>query len=91
MYIIHVLRAQKLYESRGGHPGLSIPDNPYGLCGRKATLQEIHVLTVGKCVSLMRLSFYLTLGCMKYIFSGSQMTPVIFVRASHSETFNSFV
>ena len=25
-------------ESRGGRPGLSVPNSPYGLCGRKATL-----------------------------------------------------
>ena len=33
-----VLRAQDLYESRGGRPGLSVPDSPDGLCGRTATL-----------------------------------------------------
>ena len=33
------LRAQELCESRGGRPGLPVPSNsPYGLCGRKATL-----------------------------------------------------
>ena len=32
------LRAQGLCESRGGRPGLPVPDNPYGLCVRKATL-----------------------------------------------------
>ena len=31
-------RAQALCESRGGRPGLPVPDSPYGLCGRKATL-----------------------------------------------------
>ena len=31
-------RAQDLYESRGGRPGLPVPNSPYGLCGRKATL-----------------------------------------------------
>ena len=24
-------------ESRGGRPGLPVPNSPYGLCGRKAT------------------------------------------------------
>ena len=24
--------------SRGGRPGLPVPNSPYGLCGRKATL-----------------------------------------------------
>ena len=33
------LRAQELCGSQGGRPGLSIPNySPYGLCGRKATL-----------------------------------------------------
>ena len=31
-------RAQKVCESRGGRPGLPVPNSPYGLCGRKATL-----------------------------------------------------
>ena len=29
---------QELCESRGGHSGLPVPNNPYGLCGRTATL-----------------------------------------------------
>ena len=29
---------QELCESRGGRPGLPFPNSPYGLCGRKATL-----------------------------------------------------
>ena len=28
-------------ESRGGRPGLFIPEGPYGLCGRRATLNEL--------------------------------------------------
>ena len=31
-------RAQELCGSRGGRPGLLVPNSPYGLCGRKATL-----------------------------------------------------
>ena len=31
-------RAQELCESRGGRPGLPVPNSPYALCGRKATL-----------------------------------------------------
>ena len=31
-------RSQELCESRGGRPGLPVPNSPYGLCGRKATL-----------------------------------------------------
>ena len=32
------LRAQEGCESRGGRPGLPVPNSPYGLCGRKATV-----------------------------------------------------
>ena len=31
-------RVQELCESRDGRPGLPVPNSPYGLCGRKATL-----------------------------------------------------
>ena len=34
-------RAPKLCESRGGRPGLPVPNSPYGLCGREATLEEV--------------------------------------------------
>ena len=34
------LRAQELCESRGDRPGLPVPNSPYGLCGRKATLEN---------------------------------------------------
>ena len=30
--------AQELCESRGGRPGLPVPNSPYGLCGRKTIL-----------------------------------------------------
>ena len=33
-------RAQELCESRGGRPGLPVPNNPYGLCGCRATLNQ---------------------------------------------------
>ena len=33
-------RGQELCESRGGRPGLPVPNSPYGLCGRIATLEE---------------------------------------------------
>ena len=29
-----------LCERRGGRPGLPVPNSPYGLCGRKATLTK---------------------------------------------------
>ena len=35
-----IIRAQELCESRSGRPGLSVPNNPYGLCGRKSTVEE---------------------------------------------------
>ena len=31
-------RAQELCEGRDGRPGFPAPNKPYGLCGRKATL-----------------------------------------------------
>ena len=36
-------RRQELCESRGGRPGLPIPNSPKGLCGRKTTLKRIIV------------------------------------------------
>ena len=36
-------RAQELCESRGGRPGLPVPNSLYGLCGRKATLEDVHL------------------------------------------------
>ena len=35
-----VFRALELCESRGGRPGLHVPNSLYGLCGRKGTLEE---------------------------------------------------
>ena len=37
---IAFLRAQELCESRGGRPGLPIPNKPHGFCGRKTTLNQ---------------------------------------------------
>ena len=34
------MRVQELCESPGGRPGLSDPNKRYGLCGRKATLNQ---------------------------------------------------
>ena len=34
------LRAQELCESRGGRPGLPVPNSPCGLCGRKSALNR---------------------------------------------------
>ena len=31
---------QDLRESRGGRPGLPVPNGPYGLCGHEATLKR---------------------------------------------------
>ena len=35
-----VFRGQELCESPGGRPELPVPNGPYGLCGRKATLND---------------------------------------------------
>ena len=34
------VRAHQLCESRGGRPGLPVPNSPCGLCGRKAMFEE---------------------------------------------------
>ena len=34
------IRGQELCESGGGRPGLPVPNSPYGLCGRQATLMK---------------------------------------------------
>ena len=36
----YIVRAQELCESRGERTGLPVPNGPYGLCGRKATLKK---------------------------------------------------
>ena len=41
------LRAQELCESRGGRPGLPVPNSPYGLCAHKATLNLNRCLKFG--------------------------------------------
>ena len=38
-YKVPPIRGQELYE-RDGRPALPVPNCPYGLCGRKATLNE---------------------------------------------------
>ena len=37
---LYTVTPQELCESRGGRPGLPVPNSPYGLCGRKATLKN---------------------------------------------------
>ena len=37
-YITWPIRVQELCESRGGRPGLPVPNSPYGLCGHTATV-----------------------------------------------------
>ena len=38
-----VAALQELYESRRGRPALPVPNSPYGLCGRKVTLNSNRV------------------------------------------------
>ena len=38
-----VVRVQELCESRGGRPGLPVPNSPHGLCGRKPTLNLLSI------------------------------------------------
>ena len=44
-------RAQELCESRGGRPGLPVPNSAYGLCGRKATL-NCSIKELRRCVKV---------------------------------------
>ena len=49
-------RALELCESRGGRPGLPVPNKPYGFSGRKAPLSiTVNVVSVdcqcGQCVT----------------------------------------
>ena len=44
-------RAQWLCEGRGGRPGLPVPNSPYGLCGRKATLNLVNLRAQELCES----------------------------------------
>ena len=41
-----IVRVQELCERGGGRerPGLPVPNSPYGLCGRKATLNRAQAL-----------------------------------------------
>ena len=43
--------AQQLRESRGGRPGLPVPNNPYGRCRRKATL-NCSITELRSCVKV---------------------------------------
>ena len=48
-----MIRGQELCESRGGRPGLRIPNGPYGLCARKVTLKLKHqVSELRSCVKV---------------------------------------
>ena len=40
-FLFNFCRAQELCESRGGHPGLPVLNNPEGLCGPKATSEGL--------------------------------------------------
>ena len=42
-------KANELCESRGGRPGLPVPNSPYGLCGRKATFNVFSVRAQELC------------------------------------------
>ena len=42
---------QEMCESRGGRPGLPVRNRPYGLCGRKATL-NLGKPKLGSCVKV---------------------------------------
>ena len=39
--------AQELCESRGGRPGLPVPNKSYVFCGRKATFEDVEFQSSG--------------------------------------------
>ena len=45
------LRAQELFESRGGRHGLPVPNGPYGVCGRTGTWNKERNLVFRSCVN----------------------------------------
>ena len=51
-------RAQELCESRGGRPGLPVPNSPYGFCGREATLKSNLNLDKGNYIIIFFFSFF---------------------------------
>ena len=61
-------RAQELCESRGGRAGLPVPNSPYGLCGRNATLnlkchqQNDSCIKMGSDESYFNGDFYIVRG-----------------------------
>ena len=52
---------QELWESRGGCPGLPVPNSPYGLCGRGATLNSKNSNSIVACVPQLRTELCRTL------------------------------
>ena len=63
-----------LSESRGGLPRLQVPNSPYGLCGRKATLKLIFVLFLFVSCVLFLLLFCLELSSAGRSHNGSLFT-----------------
>ena len=71
-------RAMGLCVSRGGRPGLPVPNSPYGLCGRQATLKYVYsvhqvsrhsqlstslkLIITGRCVQMYTHVKYSSLG-----------------------------
>ena len=52
-YTCTFYRVQELRESRGGRPGLPVPNSPHGFCGREATLNDAGTLTeLRSCVKV---------------------------------------
>ena len=45
-------RPRELCASRGGRPGLPVPNSPYCLCGRKATLNKHCPIELRSCVQV---------------------------------------
>ena len=60
------LRDPELCERRGGRPGLPDPNGPYGLCGRKATLNNhfLHPTPTFVCLFVFMLFFVCVFACL---------------------------
>ena len=83
-------RAQELCDSRGGRPGLPVPNSPYGLCGRKATLNLHSYLGVSTAGCPDSVTFFCTAveradyGVPKLLFTGEvpiTVTSIVLVVA----------
>ena len=51
VFVHHNVLNGRNFRSRGGRPGLPVPNSLYSLCGRKATLKELQLSELRGCVN----------------------------------------